>query len=229
MLEHIITSNTIRHVEGQRMLTDAQHGFRKQRSCETQLIVTIQDLAKSIDDKSQSDVILLDFCKAFDKVPHIRLMSKLHRYGIRGSLHSWIGDFLRDRTQTVILENGKSDSAPVLSGVPQRECHWSDTLYINDLPESIKNGSSVRLFADDCILYRSIKTSMDAVLLKEDLDALQEWEKDWIMEFHPHKCQVLQISNKRQLINHPFSIHGHILETAESARYLGVNIHNKLN
>ncbi|XP_052693771.1 uncharacterized protein LOC128172041 [Crassostrea angulata] len=119
MLEHIITSNIMRHVEGQRMLTDAQHGFRKQRSCETQLIVTIQDLAKSIDDKRQSDVILLDFSKAFDKVPHTRLMSKLHHYGIRGSLHSWIADFLRDQPQTIILENGKSDPAPVLSGVPQ--------------------------------------------------------------------------------------------------------------
>lgn len=106
------------HVEGQRILTDAQHGFRKQRSCETQLIVTIQNLAKSVDDKGQSDVILLDFSKVFDKVPHIRLMSKLHHYGIRGNLHSWIGDFLHDRTQTAILQNGKSDSAPVLSGVP---------------------------------------------------------------------------------------------------------------
>lgn len=96
MLEHIITSNIMRHVEGQKMLTDAQYGFRKQRSCETQLIVTIQDLAKSIDDKSQSDVIMLDFSKAFDNVPHTRLMSKLHHYGIRGSVHSWIADFLRD-------------------------------------------------------------------------------------------------------------------------------------
>ena len=231
MLEHIITSNIMRHLEQHGILTDAQHGFRKQRSCETQLIITLQDLAKTVDDRGQSDVVLLDFSKAFDKVPHKRLMHKLQHYGIRSNLHSWISDFLRDRTQAVVLENGRSDTAPVQSGVPQGSVLGPTLflLYINDLPDYIVNGSSVRLFADDCVLYRRINRPEDAILLQEDLEALQEWEKDWLMEFHPQKCQILHITNKRQPIRQPYKIHGHILEEVESAKYLGVNIHNKLS
>ena len=128
MLEHIITSSIMRHLEQHEILTDAQHGFRKQRSCETQLIITLQDLAKTVDDKGQSDVILLDFSKAFDKVPHKRLMHKLQHYGIRGSLHSWISDFLHDRTQAVVLENGKVGyrARPVRG--PTRQCSRSNAL-----------------------------------------------------------------------------------------------------
>ena len=158
-------------------------------------------------------------------------MHKLQHYGIRSNLHSWISDFLRDRTQAVVLENGRSDTASVLSGVPQGSVLGPTLflLYINDLPDYIVNGSSVRLFADDCVLYRRINRPEDAILLQEDLEALQEWEKDWLMEFHPQKCQILHITNKRQPIRQPYKIHGHILEEVESAKYLGVNIHNKLS
>ena len=83
------------------------------RSCESQLIVTIQDLAHNIDSKGQTDVILLDFSKAFDKVPHKRLLYKLHHYGIRNSNIGWIQDFLVGRTQQVLLEGVMSSTVPV--------------------------------------------------------------------------------------------------------------------
>ena len=98
ILEHIVCSSIHRHLEAHSILTDAQHGLRKRRSCETQLIITIQDLAKTVDNKGQTDVILLDFSKAFDKVPHHRLLHRLEFYGIRGSLHSWISSFLGNRS-----------------------------------------------------------------------------------------------------------------------------------
>jgi hypothetical protein len=79
LLEHIIHSTVIRHLEQHRILNDAQHGFRKSRSCESQLIITIQDLANSLNAGEQVDAILLDFSKAFDKVPHQRLLTKLRR------------------------------------------------------------------------------------------------------------------------------------------------------
>ena len=231
LLEHIITSSIMKHLEEHQILTDAQHGFRKHRSCETQLVITIQDIAKTVDDKGQTDVVLLDFSKAFDKVPHKRLMHKLHHYGIRGSVHKWISDFLHEREQHVVLDGGKSTKAPVQSGVPQGSVLGPTLflLYINDLPNYLANNSSVRLFADDCVLYRTINDREDAKLLQEDLEALQEWEKDWLMEFHPQKCQILHITNKRQALRQPYNIHGHILEEVESAKYLGVNIHHKLN
>ena len=86
------------HFEQHSILTDAQYGFHSKRSCETQLITTIQDLARGMSDGHQIDAILLDFAKALDKVPHQRLLYKLHHYGIRGpTLNSWIESFLTGR------------------------------------------------------------------------------------------------------------------------------------
>ena len=83
-IEHILHSHIMKFFEQHNILSDSQHGFRKNRSCETQLILTINDLAKGLDNSQQIDGILLDFSKAFDKVPHRRLAAKLHHYSVRG-------------------------------------------------------------------------------------------------------------------------------------------------
>ena len=89
------------------ILSDYQHGFRKRRSSESQLIATIRDLAKGLNDRQQIDAVLLDFRKAFDKVPHRRLATKLHHYGVKGNILSWIEDFLSDRSQRVVIDGEK--------------------------------------------------------------------------------------------------------------------------
>ena len=108
-MEHIIHSTVMKHLDMYDILIDAQHGFRKSRSCESQLIMTVQDLANSLNRNEQVDGILLDFSKAFDKVPHQRLLEKLSYYGVRGNLHNWIKDFLTNQKQEVVLE-GKHSS-----------------------------------------------------------------------------------------------------------------------
>jgi hypothetical protein len=170
MLEHIIGSSIMEHLDHHKILNDAQHGFRKQRSCESQLILTIQDLAKNIDMRDQTDLIRLDFSKTFDKVPHKRLLYKIHFYGIRNSVHSWIADFLEGCTQKVLLDGMISNS--VQSGVPQESVLGSllFLLFINDLPEVVSEQLTVRLFADDCALYRSIRCTEDATQLQEDME-----------------------------------------------------------
>ncbi len=109
VLEHIIHSSIMRHFDTHEILTDFQHGFRKQRSCESQLIITVDELAHNLDAGLQTDLILLDFSKAFDKVPHQRLLHKLNHYGIRGPLHSWIGNFLQGHDQQVVLKGARSE------------------------------------------------------------------------------------------------------------------------
>ena len=119
ILEHIMASNMVKHLDKHGLLYDLQHGFREKRSCETQLTMLFEDLARNASAGKQTDLVLLDFSKAFDKVNHSKLLWKLHQYGIRGNALSWIRAFLGNRSQTVVLEGEESGSVPVTSGVPQ--------------------------------------------------------------------------------------------------------------
>ena len=119
IMEHIILSHMAKHLSLNNILTDQQHGFREKFSCETQVISAIHDWAKGINFRSQTDVILLDFSKAFDSVPHERLLVKLDFYGIRGKMLNWIRAFLTNRKQKVSVNGVLSSSRPVVSGVPQ--------------------------------------------------------------------------------------------------------------
>ena len=135
----------------------------------------IQDLAKSMDLGEQIDLILLDFSKAFDKVPHERLIYKAEYYGIRGSTLLWIRDFLSSRKQRVIVEGKSSLEAPVQSGVPQGSVlgPLMFLIFINDLPEYVQS-STVRLF-EDCVLYRKIHNETDSQKLQDDMNNLLTW------------------------------------------------------
>jgi hypothetical protein len=97
-------------------LTSIQHGFRSKRSCETQLIITIEEIARKLATGEQDDIILLDISKAFDKVPHRRLLHMLRYYGIRNNTFLWIQEFLSHRTQEVQLEGHKSTTTDAMHG-----------------------------------------------------------------------------------------------------------------
>ena len=124
------------------------------RSCKTQLLGLTQELHEHLEEKKQVDMIVLDFSKAFDKVPHHRLMMKLWNYGVQGSTHAWIKSFLLGRTQRVVVDGEVSGWVPVKSGVPQGTVLGPVLFlsFINDLPAAVK--SKVRLFVDDCVMYR---------------------------------------------------------------------------
>ena len=119
VLKHVVTTNVVSHMDKYNLLYDLQHGFGSKRSCETQLVTLIEDLMRNSITGNQTDLVLLYFSKAFDKVSHQKLLLKLHRYGIRGPTLKWIQAFLSDRTRTVVIEIEKSATLPVTSGVPQ--------------------------------------------------------------------------------------------------------------
>ena len=178
LLEHVI----VKHLESYNILNDCQYGFRAKRSCETQILTLYQELAASLDKKSQTDMIILDFSKAFDRVPHQRLLEKVYHYGTRGTTYQWISSFLSSRTQQLLVEGQSSEKIPVVSGVPLGSVLGPVLFltFINDLPENLS--SRARLFADDCILYREITSYLDQHLLQQDLDRLASWEKKWGMK-----------------------------------------------
>ena len=172
MLEHIIHTNIMRHLEKYQVFNDEQHGFCRGRSCETQLAPSVNDLAKVLDRQSQADVVTMDLSKAFDVVPHQRLLSKLCHFGITGKLHNWIQNFIAMRTQQVVREGVSSSSITVTSGGPQGMVLGllPFILYLNDVPEGIS--SQVRLLADDCRSYQEINTLNDCQDLQKDINTL---------------------------------------------------------
>ena len=119
-LKHILVSNINIHLALDSILADCQHGLQSQRYCKTQFV---HDIISNLDwavnsEHKQTDLIIIDFAKAFEKVPHRRLLHKLDYYGIRGSIHKWIILWLSGRTQQVVIDGQASDPVPVLSGVP---------------------------------------------------------------------------------------------------------------
>ena len=235
-LEHILVSNINKHIALDSILADCQHGFRSQRSCETQLVQFVHDIISNLDGAvnrghKQTDLIIMDFAKAFDKVPHRRLLHKLEYYGIRGSTHKWINSWLSGRTQQVVLDGQASDPVPVLSGVPQGSVLGPVLflLFINDLPDNIR--SSVRLFADDCVLYRNIHSLQDCLTLQEDLTSFGQWEADWQMKFNVAKCHSMRVTRHQhhKQILFDYSLHNQTLENVQSAKYLGITITDNMD
>ena len=146
------------HFSKNKILSPVKHGFRSKHSCESQLLITTDEFIQNLEGKTQTDVVVLDFSKAFDVVPHQRLLHKLDHYGIRGTTLNWIQNFLTNITQKVVVDGSSSESARVKSGVPQGTVLGPLLFftYINDLPSTVS--SHVRLFADDvsCITQQNV-------------------------------------------------------------------------
>ena len=140
----------------------------------------------------------MDFKKAFDKVPHERLLRKVEAYGIGGPLLGWIRSFLTGRKQRVRVGEDSSKWTQVTSGIPQGSVLGPTlfVLYMNDLPDSIQINSTTVMFADDTKLLARTDTSKDKGKLQEDLDCVCKESSLWLLIFHPDKCKLLSLGYK---------------------------------
>ena len=162
MMEKLIRQVVMDHLIKQSLLSDKQHGFINGRSTTTQLLVYLDICTRAIVDGHVMDVIYLDFWKAFDTVPHNRLLGKLESYGIKGNILQWIKAFLVGRTQEVLVNCVKSKCAPVASGIPQGSVLGPVlfVIYINDILDSIDSNGLI--FADDTKIFRLISSKKDS-------------------------------------------------------------------
>ena len=169
-------------------------------------------------------MIIMDFSKAFDTVPHNRLLNKLNRYGIRNKNHNCISNFLKYRKQRVVIGGEHSTWTQVISGVLKGTVLGPLLFltYINDLPNNIH--SSIRLFADDCILYREIKNESDSQELQKDLNSLMKWEYDCQMHFNPQKCFVMRLTHARHPTRFNDILGDESLQETDNHPNLGVHI-----
>ena len=225
LLEHILHSQISKHLDKFKILTPLQHGFRKGHSCVTQLIQVVNDWMEGIENSQQIDAAILDFTKAFDCVPHERLKSKLHHYGIRNNILNWISMFLTQRQQRVVLNGETSSWHPVISGVPQGTVMGPllFLIYINDIVDGLQ--CNIRLFADDCIIYTD---DQDGDKLQKDLNHVCEWASKWQMTFNPKKCNTMQIGLKKSMIPRDYTMLGETLVQVKEHTYLGVTISENL-
>jgi hypothetical protein len=235
IFERVIRNRLVAFLEDNNLISSTQHGFRKGRSCLTQLLQHYDRILKNLNEGFETDVIYLDFAKAFDKVDHNILLQKLQRYGIRGELFAWIKAFLSNRTQTVVVNGQHSLPRPVISGVPQGSVLGPILfiLYINDLHKVVCN-CNAGSFADDTKIEQRIDISEDADNVQRDLDDIIEWSKKNNMVLHEDKFMLLRYkTNKSTMLDVlPFTSHlveyvtssGHILRPQETARDLGVEL-----
>jgi hypothetical protein len=228
VMEHIVLSHIAKHLNSNNILIDEQHGFRERLSTVTQLISSTNDWAETLNNRGQTDIILLDFSKAFDRVSHHHLLAKLSFYGIRNDTLGWVGAFLSHRKQSVSVNGTHSSWVDVTSGVPQGSVLGPALflLYINDIKDKIH--SSLKLFADDSILYREINDQQDHTIIQEDLQTLSAWSSKWLMSFNIKKCAVMTITRKRKPSLYQYSLSGENLTRVDKHDYLGVTISEDL-
>ena len=227
-MEGIIRDRLMDHLIETGQLHDAQHGFLPKRSCATQLLSSLEDWTKLLEGREPVDVAYLDFRKAFDTVPHKRLIQKLHDLGVRGALLKWIEAFLTGHSQQVVVNGAKSNPTPVISGIPQGSVLGPVlfVIFVNDLPDCVK--CQIKLFADDAKLHASCKQAglQAQTQLQADLRALENWSATWLLSFNQKKCKVLHLGagNPR----HDYSLLGAPIMQVSEEKDLGVVIDEEL-
>ena len=235
-LEHIIVSNINKHLAFESILADCRHGFRGRGSCGARLVRFFRDLVGGLDralsrSHRQTDVIVVGFAGAFDKVPHRRLLCRLGCCGIRGSARGWIASWLSGRFRRVVLDGQASGPVPILSSVPQGSVLGPVLflIFINDLPEGI--GSPVRLFADGCVLCGSIGSPAGCRVLQGDLSGLARWEAGWRVGFNVAGCHSMRVTRHPpdKHIQFEYTLRRRGLERVQSAKCLGITISDDLD
>ena len=226
VLESIIRDQLTDYLDKNSQILDSQHGFRNHRSCLTNLLEFFDGLTDATDKDYPVDILYLDFSKAFDTVPHARLMLKLEAHGIANKAQVWIKNWLSNRKQRVVINGTKSVWADVTSGVPQGSVLGPllFLIYINDIDLGIT--SRLSKFADDTKIGRKIESVQDMIEFQKDIDRLVAWGDKWQMKFNINKCKQMHIG--RHNLEFGYEMDGKWITKTDQEKDLGVVVDNKL-
>ena len=194
------------------------------------MALAYDQINRIIDNRGQVDVIFLDLSKAFDSVSHPHLISKMESFGFTGPLLQWFKDYLNNRTQSTVINNHKSESANVLSGVPQGSILGPllFLMFVNDLPSVIQGNCYTALYADDSKVYKEINSLEDNLQLQEQLDNLVRWSEDWQLKFNSTKCTYMSITRRISPFHFIYNINGTPLIKVQQMKDLGLVIQDNL-
>ena len=230
VMERIVKRELMAFLEDNSIISSSQHGFRKNRSCVTNLIDMLDTVTAALDENAHVDVAFLDFSKAFDKVSHPLLIQKLYSYGVRGRLLQWICSFLQGRTQQVKVNHSLSRKVAVSSGVPQGSVLGPllFIVFINDIPDV--HPCIAKLFADDTKVANVVKNVLDAENLQSALDKFYHWSISNKLPFNPDKCRVLCFCKQVcQNMRVPYRLGDSIINFAFQETDLGVLLTTNLD
>lgn len=226
VMERLMAHRLRDHLEVNGFFSPQQHGFRSQRSCISNLLLARESWADAKSMRTGVDVIFVDFSKAFDKVSHDKLLSKLRVFGVCGSVLEWLADFLRGRSYAVRVASSVSSGRSVVSGVPQGSVLGPllFLVHVNDLPTVFE--SQCLLYADDLKLWRNVASEDDRRVLQEDIDRLVRWSMEWDLPINLSKCVHLRIGRDHPATSYLLS--GVPLRTSTSEKDLGVLVSSSL-
>ena len=216
------------HFMANRLFSSKQYAFIRGRSTLLQFLKVLEHWTEELDNGGTIDNINMDFTKAFDKVPHRRLIHKLKQYGIGGNVLRWIENFLSNRQQTVVVNGYRSDTKPVLSGIPQGSVLGAllFIIYINDMPDAIE--SNMFLFADDTKFFHCVNSIEDAIIIQDDIRKLEEWSNNWLLKFHPDKCVTLRLTMNNNQPEFKYKLDSQSLKHVSETKDLGVIVDSQL-
>ena len=223
ILESIIKDCILKHLEDNDALNSSQYGFVPKKSVVLNLLHFNEVVTSIMDEGDAVDVLYLDFAKAFDKVSHALLLSKLENFNIVGKVLAWIRCWLSDRKQRVILNGEASDWISVTSSVCQGSVLGPILfiIFINDIDGCIENFITTMLkFADDTKVVSRIRDRNDSVNLQAIIDNLWQWANSWAMQFNVDKCKILHIGNSNP--GWQYTMNGQLLESVAEEKDLGI-------
>jgi len=228
-MEHAIASYIRQVWDKNDWLYEGQHGFRPGYLCESQVIAVCQDIADSLDNGDKIDAITVDFSKVIDLVPHGRLLTKITNSGVDSRVVVWIMEFFLGRTQRVRVGRQLSAEVRVTSGLPQGSVlgPLMFLAYVNDIWRNME--STIKLLADDCVIYGKIINNADMKKLQKELDRLGEWAVENAMKINPSKSKAIRFTRARVKDPPNYSLMGTLIPEASSSKYLGIILRSDLS